>query len=115
LDRRNHLLGGSVDQSRPWPCGSSCAAVPVGVSLAWLTVVFVFPLAGAAVYLTFGELRLGRRRAVWAAQIREPVDRWLQSLQTRKAVDWAAQGPECEPLAKLTEATFQFPALPVTG
>jgi len=85
---------------------------PVGVSLAWLTVVFVFPLAGAAVYLTFGELRLGRRRAVWAAQIRQPVDQWLQSLRPRKTVDWTAQGPECEPLAKLTEATFQFPALP---
>ena len=85
---------------------------PVGVSLAWLTVVFVFPLAGAAVYLTFGELRLGRRRTVWAAQVRQPVDQWLQGLQTRKTVDWAAQGPECEPLAKLTEATFQFPALP---
>ena len=32
---------------------------PVGVSLAWLTVVFVFPLAGAAVYLTFGDRRYG--------------------------------------------------------
>jgi len=85
---------------------------PVGVSLAWLTVVFIFPLAGSAVYLTFGELRLGRRRAVWAERIRQPVDRWLRSLQSRKTVDWAAQGPECEPLAKLTEATFQVPALP---
>jgi cardiolipin synthase A/B len=85
---------------------------PVGVSLAWLTIVFVFPLAGAVVYLTFGELRLGRRRATWAAQVRQPVERWLQGLRTRKAVDWSAQGPECEPLARLTEATFGVPALP---
>lgn len=85
---------------------------PVGVSLAWLTIVFVFPLAGAVVYLTFGELRLGRRRAVWAAQVRRPVERWLHGLRTRKPVDWTAQGPECEPLAKLTESTFGVPALP---
>ena len=49
---------------------------------------------------------------MWAATIRQPVDQWLQSLRPRKTVDWTAQGPECEPLAKLTEATFQFPALP---
>lgn len=84
---------------------------PVGVSLAWLTIVFVFPLAGAVVYLMFGELRLGRRRAVWAARVRRPVERWLHGLRTRKAVDWAAQGPECEPLAKLTQSSLGVPAL----
>lgn len=85
---------------------------PVGTSLAWLTIVFVFPLAGALVYLTFGELRLGRRRAVWATQVRRPVERWLAGLRTRKDVAWSAQGAECEPLAKLTEASLGVPALP---
>jgi len=85
---------------------------PVGVSLAWLTIVFMLPLAGAFVYLMFGELRLGRRHAAWAAQVRRPVEQWLHGLRTRKTVDWTAQGLECEPLAKLTEASLGVPALP---
>ncbi len=36
--------------------------LPVGVSLAWLAVILVFPYLGALLYLLFGELRLGRRR-----------------------------------------------------
>ena len=46
---------------------------PVGVSLAWLTIILIFPFAGAAIYLLFGELRLGRRRAVNAARIHGPL------------------------------------------
>lgn len=36
---------------------------PVGVSIAWLAVIFSVPFVGAGVYLLFGEKRLGRRRA----------------------------------------------------
>ena len=30
---------------------------PVGFTLAWLTVILIFPLGGAMLYLMFGELR----------------------------------------------------------
>lgn len=36
---------------------------PVGVSLAWLAVIFSVPFVGAFVYLLFGEKRLGRLSA----------------------------------------------------
>ena len=36
--------------------------LPVGVSLAWLAVILIFPFAGAGLYLLLGEYRLGRRR-----------------------------------------------------
>lgn len=84
---------------------------PVGVSLAWISVILVMPLVGAIIYLTFGELRLGRRRADWAAKIHEPYERWLESLRQRESVDWALQGPECESLARLIEGTVDLPAL----
>ena len=45
--------------------------LPVGVALAWLAVVLVFPFAGAFLYLLVGEYRLGRRRAQRAAAYRE--------------------------------------------
>ena len=37
--------------------------LPVGVSLAWLFIVLEFPFVGVALYLLFGEVRLGHRRA----------------------------------------------------
>ena len=35
---------------------------PIGVSLAWLAVLFSVPYAGPVIYLLFGVKRLGRRR-----------------------------------------------------
>ena len=34
----------------------------VGASLAWIAVVFMFPVLGPTIYLLIGELRLGSRR-----------------------------------------------------
>ena len=36
---------------------------PTGETLAWIMVVFSTPILGPLLYLMFGELRLGRRRA----------------------------------------------------
>ena len=85
---------------------------PVGVSLAWLTIILIFPFAGAAIYLLFGELRLGRRRADYAARIHDPYQRWLGDLRGRSHVDWSIVGAECEPQARLSEVAGGIPALP---
>ena len=34
---------------------------PVGVSLAWLSIILIFPFGGALIYLAIGETRLGSR------------------------------------------------------
>jgi cardiolipin synthase len=83
---------------------------PVGVSLAWL-MVLLFPLVGALAYLIFGELRLGSRRVDWAKNIHDSYERWLSGLRERSCVDWSQRGAECEPLARLVEATVGIPAL----
>ncbi len=85
---------------------------PVGVSMAWLMVVLLFPFGGAIIYLLFGELRLGNRRAKWAAVIHEPYQQWIDDLCRRFDVDWSTLGAECEPLAKLTESAIGIPAVP---
>ncbi|MGL5598948.1 MAG: PLDc N-terminal domain-containing protein, partial [Aeromonas sp.] len=36
---------------------------PIGVSLAWLALIYAIPFAGVVFYVLFGEIKLGRRRA----------------------------------------------------
>ncbi len=84
---------------------------PVGVSLAWLTIILIFPFGGAVIYLAFGETRLGNRRVKQAALVHGPYLQWLAGLEHRTAVDWSWQGSQCEPLARLTEATIGMPAM----
>ena len=70
--------------------------LPVGTSLAWLGVVLIFPFGGAVIYLLLGELRLGKRRAEWAAKIHGPYEKWIKELRRSVYVDWSALGAECE-------------------
>ncbi len=85
---------------------------PVGFTLAWLTVILIFPLGGAVLYLLFGELRLGRRRADWAARIHGPYREWLADLNHRHQVDWRPLGDDCQSLSKLCDKAVGIPALP---
>ncbi len=85
---------------------------PVGVTLSWLMVILSFPFFGAVIYLLFGELRLGNRRARWAADIHAPYQQWLADLRNRFDVDWSSLGPQCRPLSRLAEAAVAVPALP---
>jgi cardiolipin synthase len=84
---------------------------PVGFTLAWLTILMVFPFVGAFIYLLFGELRLGTRRADYTERIHSLYQRWLVDLRGRADVDWKSVGVECEPLARLTESAGGIPAL----
>jgi cardiolipin synthase A/B len=86
--------------------------VSVGVSLAWLLVLLMFPVAGAFAYLLIGELRLGQRRAARAAQIHRAFQDWLSELKSRADVDWSVHRPACEALARLTETSIGIPPMP---
>jgi len=84
----------------------------VGVTLAWLMVILSSPFVGSVIYLLFGELRLGNRRAKWAAEIHGPYQEWLDDLSDRSNVDWSEMGPQCRPLARLSQASVGIPAMP---
>jgi cardiolipin synthase len=85
--------------------------LPVGVALAWLSVVLVFPFAGAIVYLFIGESRLGPQRARRAAALRKSYRGWVTALKERGAgtVDELPSGTRA--LARLGEALFENPPL----
>jgi cardiolipin synthase A/B len=85
---------------------------PIGVSVAWMAIISSLPFAGAALYLFFGEKRLGPHRAArinasiadvfcWQKGLREQYD------STKSNIDVSAQ-----PLLCYTENVLSFPALP---
>ncbi len=85
---------------------------PVGVSMAWLAVIFIVPFVGAAFYLMFGEKRFGRRRAMRIKESIDDVARWQKVL--REKYDPAAGRIDAlaQPLLHHAERVIGFPALP---
>ncbi len=84
----------------------------VGESLAWIMVVFVFPVVGPLFYLLVGELRLGRRREGRFVDLFQPIRQWQKDLAQRDLVNWSQQEQSYEQLSLLAERSIGLPALP---
>jgi len=87
--------------------------LPVGVSLAWLAIILIFPFFGAILYLLVGEYRLGPERARRALVYRK--NRSLEPSQ-ETYLDPAKTDllrPESMALARLAESTLG--ASPLAG
>lgn len=63
--------------------------VPVSVTFAWITIILVVPIAGALLYLMFGETRLGVRRA---SRVRAIAGPFLES--ARRLAEQSGVGAE---------------------
>jgi cardiolipin synthase len=87
--------------------------LPVGVSLAWLAIILIFPFAGAILYLLLGEYRLGRARARRAAAYQQSKNGWFTSVEKAHRVDAATLPPESASIARLAHSTLG--AVPLTG
>jgi cardiolipin synthase A/B len=85
---------------------------PVGETLAWMLVVFVFPILGPAAYLLLGEMRLGQRRARRFENLYAPIRDWLRQLEARFADDPLQLSNKAEQISQLSEQTFGLPTLP---
>jgi cardiolipin synthase len=86
--------------------------LPVGVSLAWLAIILIFPLVGAVAYAFFGTRRIGKRHEQRLARLRGPFVAWLHQLRRRFEIARMTLNPECEPISRLAEAGIGFPPLP---
>ena len=76
--------------------------LPVGVALAWLVLILVFPFVGSLLYLLLGEYRLGLRRTRRAE--RDPgrsdvgeVSRYATLAQDRRLGPTSARSPHFSP------------------
>jgi len=85
----------------------------VGASLAWISVVFMFPMLGPGFYLLIGELRLGSRRVKLVKRLYDPIRRrYLNLDRSNLQVNWSEIGDESELLAKAGLRMLQVPTLP---
>ncbi|MEX2092288.1 MAG: cardiolipin synthase [Pirellulales bacterium] len=126
-----HVLAFAVDDFRQWLPASTWSAIlfldlllklaiglrvimqrrPTGETLAWIMVVFSMPIIGPLLYLTMGELRLGRRRAGRFTELTKPLMDWLHDIRQRSLVDWNSLEADYKPLAEMCERTVGVPAL----
>ncbi len=74
---------------------------PVGVSLAWLLLLVLLPVAGIALYLLIGDHRLGNKRLNRAARLLPAYTRWAEQMSDTH--------PECLPdLAPCYQGVYQL-------
>lgn len=86
----------------------------VGVAMSWLLVVMFAPFVGVGIYWVFGEIRVGRRRAIRALRVRGSYEQYEGKLRGRSE---AAAVREClearfVPIATQAEKAVGVPALP---
>lgn len=82
-----------------------------GESLAWLLIIFVFPIVGPLSYFVVGESRLGRRRERRILELQPPFKQWLAQIPQHSQVDWSRLDEIFEPIANMSERTIGVPAL----
>jgi cardiolipin synthase len=87
--------------------------VPVGVSLAWLTIITSMPFIGAGAYILFGENRLGRGRSARTAAHLPALNQWQKHLRLHQHDTTASAPDDAQAIALRchAERTVGFPAL----
>ncbi len=84
---------------------------PVGVSLSWLGVILLFPVAGAVLYLILGEARIGKLRRVRFDYIRDAITAHLARLYDHGRIDPGTLHESAQAIARHGEAVYGFPVL----
>lgn len=85
---------------------------PVGETLAWILIIFGFPIVGPLVYIILGELKLGQHRIQRSETLLAPIRNWLAELESRFEENDLQLSTEHKQLAQLGRRTLDLPALP---
>ena len=85
--------------------------LPVSTSLAWLTLLFFLPLAGALGYMIFGERRLGPKFSTRSRTIQKRYERWLTELPEEILSDSKRLGSQGQSISRIAATTEHIPAL----
>ncbi|GAA3698742.1 cardiolipin synthase [Oceanisphaera sediminis] len=88
---------------------------PVGVSLAWLALIYAIPILGVATYILFGEVRLGRKRADRAKAMYRPYADWINVLVARFPGQKFEVSDPARPIYELVKARLNMPMLSGNG
>lgn len=84
---------------------------PYGVTIAWITIILLFPFVGAAFYLLFGENRISDKRIKRAEQTLNHYKNWLHSLNGRAPVNYHILYPECVPVIRQAQKLIGLPVM----
>lgn len=84
---------------------------PIGVSLAWLSLILAVPIVGISAYLILGEVKLGRRRAKLAQAMYRPYITWLQRLVAGFSEQPVVPSAKANPLVALIKSRLGMPLL----
>ncbi|NLJ92870.1 MAG: cardiolipin synthase [Aeromonadales bacterium] len=84
---------------------------PVGVSLAWLALIYAIPILGVATYILFGEVRLGRKRGERAKAMYRPYADWINVLVERFPGQRFTVSEPVRPIYELVKARLNMPML----
>ncbi|SIR41710.1 cardiolipin synthase [Aeromonas sp. RU39B] len=84
---------------------------PIGVSLAWLALIYAIPFAGVGFYVLFGEVRLGRRRGERAKAMYTPYAVWIRQLARRFPQYHTPVSQKAQPLHDLIQGRLAMPML----
>ncbi|MDR0805790.1 MAG: cardiolipin synthase [Enterobacteriaceae bacterium] len=80
-------------------------------AMAWLLIIYIFPLVGIVAYLLFGELHLGKRRAERAKKMWPSTATWLNELKNCRNIFATHISPVSEPLFQLCAHRHGVPAV----
>jgi len=81
----------------------------VGVTLAWISVIFALPFIGLLAYFVFGELELGRYRARRAKRLTRRYREWLDSMDASWQYCPDSLPPTSSNIAKLISGREHMP------
>ncbi|OQX39791.1 MAG: cardiolipin synthase [Oceanospirillales bacterium LUC14_002_19_P2] len=85
---------------------------PVGVSLAWLVLLFALPLAGIILFLMFGTRRLGTKRVKRAEALYPTYEQWSRHLKEVICLQDTTSPHRHNRVYNLAEKAMNIPALP---
>lgn len=83
----------------------------VGTTLAWVALLFLVPLVGAILYLIFGDIQLGARRAARAAALTPPYQEWLRQRAKALAADLGDRSEQARVLNRHIYRTLGMPTV----
>ncbi len=83
----------------------------VGVSLAWMMIIYIVPIGGVIAYLLFGELNLGKKRAERAREMFLPFGNWFKQLNDCPGHQPQQMSLVAKPISDLCENRLGIPGL----
>ncbi|NKF51449.1 cardiolipin synthase [Shewanella sp. WXL01] len=83
----------------------------IGVSFAWLLIIYFLPFVGIFAYMLFGELNLGKTRASRAKAMFEPYAEWFNKLYSHSSHQPQNQSNYATTISNLCNSQLHIPSL----